>query len=341
MMDAAGECLRSLANDELVSAEQVERAIGSLLDGEASDAIAASLLTAIRLRGETVEELDGAVRAIRARMTAWDSPIPRDRLLDTCGTGGDGAGTVNLSTAAAIVVAACGVPVVKHGNRAASGNSGSSDVLTALGVATDPGPEILARCLRELNLGFLFAPRFHPGLSRVAAVRRQLPFRTLFNLVGPLCNPASPAYQLVGTTDPGRANLMAMVLERMSHVRRAIVVTGSSDGLDEVTLSGATRVLVVEAGAVRHELWHPEDFGLARQGTEGLRVSGPDDSAERIRQTLRGEPGPVRDYVLANAAAALWVVEPCPLPDAVARAAAAVDSGAAAGLLERWAAFRA
>jgi len=338
-MEPATACLRLLVDGSALSAEEAERAIGSLLDGEASEAVTAAILTAAKVRGETADELEGAVRAVRGRMTGWASPIPPDRLLDTCGTGGDGAGTVNLSTAAAIVAAACGVPVVKHGNRAASGNSGSSDVLTALGIATDPGPDVLARCLAELNIAFLFAPRFHPGLRSVAAVRRRLPFRTLFNLVGPLCNPASPAYHLVGTTDERCAGLMARVLSRMEHVRRAAVVTGS-DGLDEVTLDGPTRVLVVEAGAIRCETWHPEDFGLARQGAAGLRVNGPGESAERIRRMLGGEPGPVRDYLLANTAAALWVVDQSPLREAVSRAAAAIDSGDALRLLDRWAAYR-
>jgi anthranilate phosphoribosyltransferase len=336
-MDAATACLQVLANGGTLSAEEAERAIESLLEGVVPEAVAAALLTAIRIRGETADDLEGAVRAVRRRMVVWESPIPPERLLDTCGTGGDGAGTVNLSTAAAIVAAASGVPVVKHGNRAASGNSGSSDVLTALGVAADPGPEVLARGLAGLNIAFLFAPRFHPGLRNVAAVRRQLPFRTLFNLVGPLCNPASPAYQLVGTPDEGRAGLMAAVLARMGHIRRAAVVTGS-DGLDEVTLNGPTRVLVVESGIIRGETWHPEDFGLTRQGAEPLRVSGPEESAERIRRTLVGEPGPVRDYLLANTAAALWVVDQRPLREGVSRAAEAIDSGDAARLLDRWAA---
>lgn len=335
-MDPATACLPALSNGGTLPADEAERAIGAMLDGGVSEAAAAAFLTAVRVRGETPDELEGTVRAVRHRMIAWESPLPSDRLLDTCGTGGDGALTVNISTAAAIVAAACGVPVVKHGNRAASGNSGSSDVLTALGVAADPGPEALARGLAEIRIAFLFAPRFHPGLREVAAVRRQLPFRTLFNLVGPLCNPASPGFQLIGTTDEGRARLMAAVLARMPHVRRAAVVTGS-DGLDEVTLAGPTRVLVVESGAIRELSWAPEDFGLARRGAADLRVEGPEDSAERIRQTLAGEPGPVRDYVLANAAAALWTVEPVPLPEKVARAAAAIDSGGAASLLGRWA----
>jgi anthranilate phosphoribosyltransferase len=213
-------------------------------------------------------------------------------------------------------------------------------VLTALGIAADPGADALARGLVERNIAFLFAPRFHPGLRQVAAVRRLLPFRTLFNLVGPLCNPASPAYQLIGTPDAGRADLMAAVLARMPHVRRAAVVTGA-DGLDEVTLDAPTRVLVVESGAVRCSSWTPEDFGLGRQGPSGLRVNGPEESADRIRRTLGGERGPVRDYVLANAAAGLWVVEGSPLPEAVARAAAAIDSRRATGLLDRWTTDRA
>jgi anthranilate phosphoribosyltransferase len=339
-MDPATACLQALSDGLALSADESERAIGSLLDGGVAEPLAAALLTAIRTRGETADELEGAMRAVRQRMIGWESPIPSGRLLDTCGTGGDGAGTVNLSTAAAIVVAACGIPVVKHGNRAASGNSGSSDVLTALGIAADPGPEFLARGLADLNIAFLFAPRFHPGLRHVAAVRRQLPFRTLFNLVGPLCNPASPAYQLVGATDEGRAGLMAAVLARMPHVRRAAVVTGS-DGLDEVTLGGPTRVLVIESGVVRGSTWAPEDFGLGPRNADGLRVDGPKDSADRIRRTLAGEPGPVRDYLLANAAAALWVVDRSPLAEGVARAAAAIDSGVAVGLLKRWATYHA
>src|SRR4029077_9445147 len=194
--------LQVLSRGSGLSALESERAFGALLEGEISEAITASFLTALRIKGETADELEGAVRAVRARMIRWNSGVAPERLLDTCGTGGDGAGTVNISTAAAIVVAACVVPVVKHGNRAASGNSGSSDVLAALGVMADPGPEVLARCLAELNIAFLFAPRFHPGMRPVAAVRRQLPFRTLFNLLGPLCNPACPAYPLVGPPHP-------------------------------------------------------------------------------------------------------------------------------------------
>ena len=327
--------LQALGRGAALSAAEAERAVGSLLEGEVSEAVAAAFLTAIRVRGETADELEGAVRAVRDRMVPWESPIAPALLVDTCGTGGDGAGTLNISTAAAIVVAACGVPVVKHGNRAASGQSGSSDVLSALGVASDPGPELLRRCLEDLKIAFLFAPRFHPGLRQVAAVRSQLPFRTLFNLIGPLCNPAGPGYQLIGTPDDARADLLADVLARLGHIHRAAVVAGS-DGLDEVTLDGSTSVRVIEAGQVRRESWQPEDFGLERSHAAALRVGGPEESAERIRRIFQGEPGPARESVLANSAAALWVTGRFSLREAVDRAAVAIDSGAAATLLVRW-----
>ena len=248
-------------------------------------------------------------------MIAFDSdPADGDRL-DTCGTGGDGAETVNVSTAAAIVLAACGVRVVKHGNRAATGRSGSSDVLDRLGVVVDVETSVLRHCLDELGITFLFAPRFHPGLRGVAAVRRQLPFRTIFNLVGPLCNPASPTHQLVGVPGDDQARLMAEVLARSDSIRRAVVVTGG-DGLDEVTLDGPTRVRVVEPGTIRELVWSPDDFGLPRVHAKELRISGPEASADRLRRMLAGDPGPVRSIVLANAAAALWTLSPGPLPAA-------------------------
>ena len=249
-MNPVAWALEKLAAGKALTPAESHDAIAVLLDGEASDAAALAFLTALHVKGETADELEGAVRAVRERMNAWESGVDHDSLLDTCGTGGDGAGTVNISTAAAVIVAACGIPVVKHGNRAASGISGSSDVLAALGVNADADLAVLGRCLAELNIAFLFAPRFHPGLQRIAPIRRQLPFRTVFNLVGPLCNPASPGYQLVGVPDDARGGLMAEVLSRQPHLRRAVVVTGS-DGLDEVTLDGPTSIWVVEPGQIQ------------------------------------------------------------------------------------------
>ena len=335
-MNSIISCLKAISVGRNLSPEEMESAVGALLEGEGSEAVTSAFLTALRVKGETADDLEGAVRAVRSRMIRWTSGIPPQRLLDTCGTGGDGADTVNISTAAAILVAACGVPVVKHGNRAATGNSGSSDVLSSLGVSADPGPNVLADCLTQLKIAFLFAPRFHPGMKLLAGVRRQLPFRTLFNLVGPLCNPACPEYQLVGSPSELQGDLLASVLARLEHIRRAAVVTGS-DGLDEVTLDGRTMVRVVESGKVHLETWQPEDFGLPLRKASSLRVSGPSDSADRIRRTFAGEAGPVRDYVLANSAAALWVASECSLREGIARSAEAIDSGRAANLLSKWA----
>jgi anthranilate phosphoribosyltransferase len=334
-MDAVTAALAALASSRELSTSESRAAFGSLLDGDVSESVAAAFLTALRIKGEAPHELDGAVAAIRERMIPWESGIDSDSLVDTCGTGGDGAGTVNISTAAAMVVAACGVPVVKHGNRAATGRSGSSDVLGVLGIASNLEPVQSRRCLTELKITFLFAPSFHPGLARIAPVRRQLPFRTIFNLVGPLCNPASPACQLVGVPDEKQADLLAQVLARQGHIRRAAVVTGC-DRLDEVTLDGPTQVWNVEDQCVRRELWHPEDFGLSRHAASTIQIRDARESADLLVRTFAGEKGPVRDYVLANSAAALWVARRTPLREGTAQAAVAIDSGATARLLERW-----
>jgi anthranilate phosphoribosyltransferase len=328
------KAVRRLIAGESLSEVEARDAVAAMLDGEAPEGAAGAFLTALRVKGETGDELLGAVSAIRERMIAFESG--RSDCLDTCGTGGDGARSVNISTGTAVVAASCGVPVVKHGNRAATGNSGSSDVLGALGVVVEAEPPVLRRALEELGVAFLFAPRFHPGLRGVAAVRKQLPFRTIFNLVGPLCNPASPAYQLVGVPDAAHAARMAEVLARTSYIRRAAVVRGG-DGLDEVTLAGETHVLLVEDGRISSRTWTVDDFGLEPTGTEGLRVEGPEESASMLRQAFTGRPGPVRDYLLANSAAALWAAAGVPLREGVARASDALDSGRAAALLERWA----
>jgi anthranilate phosphoribosyltransferase len=335
-MTALAQALEQLGAGRDLGAEEARAAVSAIMDGTASEVAVASFLTALRVKGETADELAGAVVAVRERMAAWQPPDPPRALLDTCGTGGDGARSVNVSTAAAVVVAACGVPVAKHGNRSASGNSGSAEVLAELGVAVEAEPGVLRRCLAEHNITFLFAPAFHPALRFAAPVRRQLPFRTLFNLVGPLANPARPDFQLVGTSNERQADLMAEALARLG-VRRAAVVTGS-DGLDEVTLDGPTHVRLVECGQVTTALWEVDQFGLRAARAEDLRVSGPAESADRLRRTFAGESGPVRDIVLANSAAALWVAgESATLAGGVRRAAEAIDSGEAARLVERWA----
>ncbi len=334
--------LERLGGGSDLTALETTQAVSEIMAGAASEAAIAAFLTALRLKGETADELAGAVAAVRAPMAPWESdPDPRvgaipHPLLDTCGTGGDGASTVNISTATALVVAACGVPVAKHGNRSASGSSGSAEVLAELGVAIEAPLALLRQCLTELGITFLFAPAFHPAMRFAAPVRRQLPFRTLFNLVGPLANPARPDFQLVGVAGARPAVLVAEALVRLE-VRRAAVVTGG-DGLDEVTLDGVTTVHWIESGAVTRQAWSAEDFGLPRVSAAALRVSGPAASAALIRDFLAGRGGPVRHMVLANSAAGLRVAgRVATLAEGVEEAARAVDSGAAALLLERWA----
>ncbi len=336
MMSDLAAALSALGKGRDLTAEETGRAVGVIMSGEASEALISAFLTALRIKGETAEELTGAVRAVRAQAAGWDSAGLPASLVDTCGTGGDGANTVNVSTATAIVVASCGVPVAKHGNRSASGNSGSAEVLAELGIAIEAKHENVRQWLVELGLTFLFAPNFHPALRFAGPVRRQLPYRTLFNLVGPLANPAKPALQLVGVAGERQAELVANALSLLTETRRAAVVTGS-DGLDEITLDGPTRVRWVESGQVTEKTWTPEDFGLPRISASELRVSGAGESAELLRGLFAGEAGPVRSIVLANCAATLLVADRVDsLPAGVERAAHAIDSGASSQLLDRW-----
>jgi len=330
------DALVALAAGLHLTAEETAQAVCVIMMGEASEAAVAAFFTGLKVKGETSEELIGAVRAVRDHAAGWDpSGLPAP-LVDTCGTGGDGAHTVNVSTATAIVLASCGVPVAKHGNRSASGNSGSAEVLVELGINVEGETEGVRRCLAELGLTFLFAPKFHPALRFSTPTRRKLPFRTLFNLVGPLANPAMPALQLVGVAGERPAELVAGALACLTETQRAAVVTGS-DGLDEITLDGPTQVRWVESGRVTHRTWTPEDFGLPRVPASALRVSGAAESAELIRRLLAAEPGPTRSIVLANCAAALLVAgQVDSLREGVERAAHAIDTEASAQLLERW-----
>lgn len=338
MTDPLARALAQLAAGRSLAEAEAADAVAAVMTGEAPETLIAAFLTALRVRGETADELAGAVAAVRGRSVGWPDEPDLPPTLDTCGTGGDGACTVNISTAAAIVVAAAGVPVAKHGNRSASGNSGSAEVLAELGVAVEAEPAVLVRCLRELNLTFLFAPRFHPALRFAAPVRRQLPFRTLFNLVGPLANPARPAYQLIGVPDARLADLVAAAIARLGVARAAVVTAG--DGLDEVSLGAETRVRWVEDAAVTARTWRREEFGLGAVDPAALRVDGPAASARAIRDLLDGHPGAARDVVLANAAAALLVAGAvADLGEGVERAARAVDDGSARELLARWAAL--
>ncbi len=325
--------LGRVAAGESLSAEAMEEVFGLLLEGKVPEKEIAVLLTALRAKGETADEIAGAARAMRRHMT----PIPttRTNLIDTCGTGGVGSDLFNISTAAAIVVAAAGVPVAKHGNRSVTSKSGSSDVLAALGVNVDAPVEVVERCLNELGICFCFAAKLHPAMKHVASVRKALGFATIFNLLGPLCNPAGARRQLLGVGKRELHVTMAEVLSRLG-TERAVVVHGT-DGMGEVSLSALTEVIEVTGDQLRRFTWQPGDFGLSISPRDALRVSDPAASAAVIRSVLGGERGPPRDVVVLNAAAALWTAGVDPAPRVCAeRAAAAIDGGEARRLLARW-----
>lgn len=320
---------RISAGDDLTLPEMTA-VIDHVMRGEASEGEIGVLLMALRAKGETADEIAGAALAMRRHMT----PIRSSRLgiLDTCGTGGVGSDVFNISTSAALVAAAAGVPVAKHGNRSITSRSGSADVLAALDVNIGAAVATVERCLEELGICFCFAPQLHPAMKHVSAVRKQLGVATIFNLLGPLCNPASAPYQLLGVGKPELHERLASVLARLEP-RRAVVVHGE-DGLGEVTLAGPTRVIEVCGRELRSFTWRPEDFGLTTAPRDSLVVANPSESAALIRRVLSGEPGPPRDIVLLNAAAALWTVGKVETPLAGATLAAqAIDSGAAARLL--------
>ncbi len=317
-----GACLREEAMYALMN---------SLLDGAATPAQIASLLTALRMRGETVDELVGATRAMRDRMTRVVAP---PGAVDTCGTGGDGAETFNVSTAAALVAAGAGAVVAKHGNRKVSSRVGSADVLEALGVYVDLPAAGVERCLARAGMGFCFAPRFHAAMGFAAAPRREIGIRTMLNLLGPLANPAGASAQLIGVFAPQWTEPLAQVLARLG-TTRALVVHGL-EGIDEISARGATRVSEVAAGAVRTYDLTPESFGLRRSAGKPASIADPEEGAAVIREVLAGQAGPDRDVVLVNAAAVLVVAgAAADWRAGVAQAAAAIDSGAASAVLAR------
>jgi anthranilate phosphoribosyltransferase len=322
--------LETLAEGRDLTFDDLRAVTNRIMRGGCSDDQIARLLTLLAAKGETVDEVAGAAAAMREQMT----PIRTTRtgVLDTCGTGGDGSGTFNISTAAALVVAAAGVPVAKHGNRGITSRSGSADALAALGVNVAADVPTVEACLEELGICFCFAPLLHQSMKQVAPIRRQLGIPTIFNLLGPLANPARAEYQLLGVGKARLRPLLAAALARLG-VRRAVVVCGD-DGLDEVTLYGATAVTDVVGGSLRELRWTPDDFGLRAAPLDALRVAGPDESAAMIRQVLSGAAGAARDVVVLNAAAGLWTVGRSDSPrQAAEMAAAAIDSGAAARLL--------
>ena len=298
------EALRRLLARQDLSRAETEGLFGELMDGRFDDSQKAALLVALAMKGESPDEIAGAAAAMRRRVVAI--PHHQELAIDTCGTGGDGRGTFNISTAAALVAAAGGAVVAKHGNRSVSSRSGSADVLAALGVPLEVEPEAAGRALDEIGIAFLFAPRLHPAMREVMPVRRALGVRTVFNLLGPLTNPAGAQAQVLGVYDPARVEMLARVLLALG-ARHALVVHGS-DGLDEITTTGPTQVAEVRDGRVTTWTLAPEDLGIRRVGLDALQGGTPDENARRMASLLGGESdGPLADVVALNAAAALHV----------------------------------
>src|SRR6202048_1482541 len=328
MIDAIAKLVRceALTEDEAASAFE------TIMLGDATPVQIAGFLVALRMKGETPDEITGFARTARAVAT----PIHVEgALLDTCGTGGDGLATFNISTLSAIVAAACGGRVAKHGNRAASSMCGSADVLEALGVKIDLGPEGVARCIEEAGIGFLFAPVFHPSFRFAGAPRRELGLRTVFNVLGPLCNPAGAKYQALGVADQTLAGKMAEVLVRLG-VERAIVFH-SGDGMDELSVSSPSHVIEIDGRREDYQL-NPAELGLPPASVQDMRGAGPEENARIAREVLAGATGPRRDVVLLNAAAALRAAGlAATWQEGLGLAAEAIDSGRAGDVLQRWA----
>ncbi|MCA6108016.1 anthranilate phosphoribosyltransferase [Bradyrhizobium cenepequi] len=329
-MDALKSIIGKVASGATLTREEAASAFDSMMSGEATPSQMGGLLMALRVRGETVEEITGAASAMRSKMLRVSSP--RDPV-DIVGTGGDASGSVNVSTCAAFIVAGAGVRVAKHGNRALSSRSGAADVLTSLGVRIDITPEDVTRCVHEAGIGFMFAPVHHPAMKHVRPTRVELATRTIFNLLGPLCNPAGVKRQVVGVFSRQWVKPLAQVLKDLG-AESAWVVHGS-DGLDEITLTGPTFVAALETSEIRTFEVTPEQASLPRCGSEALKGGDADANAVALQSVLDGTPSPYRDVALLNAAAALIVAGRAKtLKEGVALGQKSLDSGAAAARLK-------
>ena len=331
MTDEFKGLIAKAATGAALSREEAARGFDTMMSGEATPSQMGGLLMALRVRGETVDEITGAVTAMREKMLRVESPPDA---VDIVGTGGDASGSFNISTCAAFIVAGAGVPVAKHGNRALSSRSGAADVLAALGVNIDLAPEAVGRCIRGAGIGFMFAPAHHPAMKNVGPTRVELGTRTIFNLLGPLSNPAGVKRQMVGVFSRQWVEPLAQVLKNLG--AQAVWVVHGSDGLDEITTAGATHVAALENGAVRTFELTPEEAGLLRVKSEALRGGDAQANAQALSEVLKGTKGAFRDVAVLNAAAGLIVAGKAgELKPAVALAQRSIDSGEAEGSLQR------
>jgi anthranilate phosphoribosyltransferase len=330
-MDDLKSIIAKVATGATLSRDEAAAAFDRMMSGEATPSQLGGLLMALRVRGETIEEITGAVSAMRAKMLRVSAPADA---IDVVGTGGDGSGSVNVSTCAAFIVAGAGVPVAKHGNRALSSRSGAADVLSALGVRIDISPQQVSRCVTEAGIGFMFAPAHHPAMKNVNPTRVELATRTIFNLLGPLSNPAGVTRQMVGVFSKQWVLPLAQVLKNLGS--QSVWVVHGSDGLDEITLTGPTFVAALEKGEIRSFEVSPEDVGLKRVAGEALKGGDADANARELRSVLEGLASPYRDVALFNAAAALVVAGRAKdLKEGMALGRRSIDDGAAAERLKR------
>jgi len=330
-MDEFKALIAKVATGAALTREEAAQAFDRMMSGEATPSQMGGLLMALRVRGETVEEITGAVTTMRAKMLTVAAPADA---IDVVGTGGDASGSYNISTCAAFIVAGCGVPIAKHGNRALSSRSGAADVLSALGVRIDLEPDAISRCIREAGIGFMFAPAHHPAMKNVGPTRVELGTRTIFNLLGPLSNPANVKRQMVGVFSRHWVEPVAHVLKNLGS-QRAYVVHGS-DGLDEITTAGPTAVAALENGSVRTFEIDPKDVGFETARPEALRGGDAVSNAAALKDVLEGKDGPYREVAAFNAAAALVVAGRADsLREGVELALNSIDSGEAEGRLER------
>ena len=328
------QLIRKLINRTDLTIDESVEAMNAIMSGDATPAQIAAFIIALRMKGETIEEITGCARVMREKAVHINPGQPADEVVDTCGTGGDTCHTFNISTAAALVAAGAGITIAKHGNRAVSSTSGSADVLKALGVNLEAEPSVVERSLCEARIGFLFAPLMHSAMKYAIGPRREIGVRTVFNILGPLTNPAGAANQLLGVYDAALVEPLAGVLKNLGS-KRCLVVHGE-DGLDEMTTTAPTQIAELADGKITTWTLTPEDVGLPRANLQDLVVESPEDAVQAIREVLAGDTGPKRDIVLLNAGAAIMVGNGAQnLKDGIAKAAMAIDSGTAQKALQK------
>lgn len=325
------EAISKVVDGENLTEEEAIATMNEIMSGEATPAQIASFITALRLKGETIEEITGCARVMREKATRISTNHPL--VVDTCGTGGDGAHTFNISTTAAFVVAGAGVPVAKHGNRSVSSSCGSADVLKALGVNIEVEPDVVSNCINEIGIGFLFAPLLHGAMKYAIGPRREIGIRTIFNILGPLTNPASAQAQVLGVYDGSLTEPLAQVLNNLGSTR--VFVVHGEDGLDEITTTTNTRISELADGVVRNYTLNPTEFGIPYAKAEDLAGGTPEDNAAIMLNVLQGEPGPRRNIVLLNSAAGIVAGGKANnIDEGIRIAAAVIDSGKALEKLE-------